>query len=47
MEIQDEVGKFKRTFENAGHFFNAGVPRDVEQNAYVPRAMWDGWQVWD
>ena len=26
--------------------FDAGVSRDVEQNAYVSRAMRDGWQVW-
>ena len=45
MEIQDDAGKFYRTLENAGHFFDAVVPRDVEQNAYVSRAMRDGWQI--
>ena len=38
--------KLQRICENAGHFFDADVARDVEQNAYVSHAMRDGWQVW-
>ena len=46
LEMQEDVWKFYRIFESVGHFFDASVQQDIDQNAYVSHPLQDGWQVW-